>query len=130
MSRKFKLGLDYNGVISDHSGMLAILSSILVKAGHEVHIITGRRQIPEFEEELDSLGIRYTHFFSIADHHKELGTPMVGYENNEPWLDANIWDATKADYCKRVQIDMHIDDSDTYGQYFETVYLQINKLEP
>lgn len=51
---------------------------------------------------------------------------MTGYDNNNPILENAVWDRTKAEYCAREEIDLHIDDSDVYGQYFTTSYLKYN----
>ncbi len=119
-----KLGLDFDGVISDDPDKFSWLSGMLVGGGQEVHIITGNRGTPEFLKNLDGLGIWYTHFFSISDYHHDIGTPMTGYEENNTWIDEEVWNKSKAIYCAKYGIDLHIDDSPIYGEYFQgTTYI-------
>ena len=52
-------------------------------------------------------------------------------EKGRPWMDDDIWDRTKGDYCKKHQIDFCIDDTERYGDYFETpfAFMKIKKDE-
>jgi len=120
-----KIGLDYHGVVTANPEFFSKLTKALCsREGTEVHIITGRRITPAFKTRLEQLGIRYTHLYSIADHHRELGTPMIGYDEDLPEMDSVLWDKTKAAYCSRHGIDLHFDDSDEYVKYFSTPYAQ------
>jgi hypothetical protein len=92
-----------------------------------VHILTGEEDTPILREKLNTLNIYYTHLFSIASYHKSIGTKMWQDEKNTPWMDQEMWNVTKAQYCIKNKIDMHIDDSDTYGKYFKTPYLLFTK---
>jgi hypothetical protein len=120
-----KLGLDFHGILDKYPVLFSELSHIFVETGSEVHIITGSMITPEFRASLDKLGIKYTHLFSIADYHVSIGTEVAFHKNGSPYLDGNKWDRTKAEYCERVGIDLHIDDSPEYGKYFigKTKYL-------
>ena len=117
-----KFGLDFGGVITERSAFFSELSQMLVSNGHDVHIITGNKRTPALLAKLETLGIKYTHIFSIADHHWTAGTPMSGYEANNTWIADDVWDRTKALYCAEHLIDLHLDDSKTYGQHFTTPY--------
>ena len=122
-----RFGLDYHGCADTHAKVFAPLTHILVMSGWQVHIITGVEITEEFKSSLSLLGIRYTHLFSITDFHRSIGTAVVDGEKG-PYIDPVLWDKTKAEYCKRMGIDMHIDDSGVYGKYFErTIYLQLIK---
>ena len=123
-----RIGLDVHGVLDHpvHGPIFTIFSHDWIMAKHEVHIITGK----EWEKTVDKLkdiGVAYTHHFSIADYHKEIGTPMTYKDPENPFLDSYLWDRTKADYCRQMQIDIHFDDSPVYGQYFKgkTVYIKV-----
>ncbi len=129
VKKMLKIGFDFHGVLDTHSKMFAELSKIFVANGCEVHVITGSKITPKFQQELIDLGIQYTHIFSIVDYHESIGTP-VQYDERGPWIDADLWNRTKADYCSREGINLHIDDSDEYGKFFKnTAYLQIIKPE-
>lgn len=125
MGEVVKLGLDLHGVISANPKFFAELSKAMVIAGNEVHIITGSHSI-EILDELKTYDITYTHLFSIADHHKKVGTPMWYDGNKTPWIDKELWDKTKAEYCQKEGIHFHLDDSDIYGEHFTTPYAKIS----
>jgi len=124
-----KISLDIHGVCDANPEFFALISKLLIKDNHEVHILTGRRVAQGALEEVAELNISYTHFFSIADHHEEVGTKMWEDEKGNPWLDGTVWDSTKDNYCKEHQIDFCIDDTERYGEYFETpfAFMKIQK---
>jgi len=121
--KKLKIGLDVHGICDANPEFFSELSRLLVNNNHEVHIITGRRVRDGALEEIKELGISYTHFFSIADFHEEIGTKVWEDDNGNPWLEGELWDKTKDEYCKRHRIDFHIDDTERYGEYFETPFM-------
>lgn len=116
-----KIGLDIHGVIDSKPEFFAELSRSLVAAGHEIHIITGP-PLSAVRDELQKYGIEYTHSFSIVEHHVALGTDIRWDEKGHGHLDPYLWDKTKAEYCQRVGIDLHLDDSDAYNYFFKTPY--------
>lgn len=120
-----KIGIDFHGVIDAKPQMFSIFTQRLIDAGHEVHVITGHELTPEFIDRLNSYHIFWTYIFSIATHHKEIGTTMHYDEKNTPWMDKDVWNKTKSIYCKKNSIDLHIDDSKTYGLHFETLYMRV-----
>lgn len=119
---QFRLGLDYHGVISTFPEEFSAITQQLILSGHEVHILTGSLDTSEIRAKIAGLGIKYTHFFSIPSYHKVLGTKMWFKDPENPYLEALLWDKTKAEYCLRNKIDLHIDDSPEYGKYFSTPY--------
>lgn len=125
--KTFRLGLDFHGVIDANPKVFSNLSFLLKSAGHEVHIITGRRIVRDFEDKLENLDIHYTHLFSISDYHFKYKTAMTGYYDDNPKIDPETWNRTKAKYCDWHKIHLHIDDSDVYGNYFKTPYLTYYK---
>lgn len=117
-----KLGLDIHGVITVNPRFYSLLSNLAIERGYEVHILTGVMLTDAKKEELRSYGITWTHIFSIADHHKELGTSMTFSDSENPWIDGLAWDKTKAEYCFKNGISFHIDDTERYGEHFETPF--------
>ena len=125
-----KLGLDIHGVADEGKKFFSELTSLLVANGHEVHVITGPRVTQKLVNELKDFGIVYTHLFSITDFHLEKGTKIEWDDKGNPHLDPYLWDRTKGDYCLQHQIDLHLDDSDSYAYFFKTPfarYLSKNK---
>lgn len=117
-----KIGLDIHGVVSSMPEFFAELTNVLVNSGNEVHILTGRTITPEFIEKINGYGIKYTHLFSIVDYHQKQNTPIHWADNDNPWIDDDTWNKTKAIYCKEHNIQLMLDDSLEYQKYFETPY--------
>jgi hypothetical protein len=121
-----KIGLDFHGVIDSNPELFAELTKMLVEKGHEVHIVTGpdrAKMIPL----LDNYDIKYTHFFSIVEDAINNGIEVTWDKEGNPWVDSEFWNRSKARYCKRNNIDLHIDDSPEYGKHFKTPYLQMGR---
>jgi hypothetical protein len=117
-----KVGLDIHGVIDQNPKFFAELSKALVKAGHEVHIITGPR-FEKVEPLLKRCKITYTHFFSIVEYEEKRGKAKIRWDKKgDPFMEFHIWDSCKARYCKRMKIDFHLDDSSKYGEHFVTPF--------
>jgi hypothetical protein len=121
-----RLGLDYHGVCDKFPEIFGALSNMFFNNGNEVHLITGELDTPEFRLKLETLGIKYTHLFSISTHHISKGS-VVWIEDGKPYMDKGIWDRTKAEYCKENKIDLHIDDTPEYGDHFQTPFLLLRK---
>ena len=124
--KKFKLGVDYDGVITEKPELFAFLTKATIRNGGEVHIITGRRITPKFLKKLKEYGISYTHTFSIIDYHKAIGSefrvePHKQYKI-ELLKDDRLYDSTKGEYCRKNGISLHIDDSQCFIEYFSTPF--------
>lgn len=116
-------GIDVHGVITTKKKFFIEFTKRLISTGHKVHIITGATVNDKLMKEIE--GVSYTKIFSIIDYHKELGTPISYTDKDNPWMDKKLWNSTKAWYCKKHNVDLMIDDSDTYGKYFKTLYLKL-----
>jgi hypothetical protein len=125
-----RLGLDLHGVLDYNPQFFSEFTACLVNNGHDVHVITGEKDTPTLRNKLDFLGIKYTHLFSIISYHLSIGTSVWYKDFDNPFLDEETWNRTKADYCEREKIDMHIDDSEVYGRYFRTPFLLYRKIFP
>lgn len=121
---KFKLGLDWHGVIDATPQLWSHLTNIIVDGGGEVHILTGMTWNSECERQLEEWGIKWTHSFSILDYHQSINTPTIGWHDkfNIPRIDDVTWDKTKGDYARKHQLDLHIDDTLQYNDYFTTPF--------
>ena len=78
MDKKYKLSLDYHGVIDALPGFLSFLTHAVVAAGGEVHILTGGTLSQKLEDELHALGVVWTHLESVYNHLLETGAEIVG----------------------------------------------------
>ena len=125
-----KIGIDIHGVLDKVPKFFAEMSKLFVEANHEVHIITGVTLKPENKlgkktlKALKDLGISYTHLFSIVDYHESIGTEIEYPDGDDnPWMDGELWDRTKGDYCELNSIDIMFDDTRKYGDYFNTSFI-------
>jgi nicotinate (nicotinamide) nucleotide adenylyltransferase len=126
---KFKIGLDFHNCITFMPDTLKKLSGIIYNSGNEVHIITGRSINDEFKKELNGYNIEYNYIFSITDYLENNGFKYKLDDKGGKVFDKDLWNNCKADYCRRKRIDIMIDDSEIYGKYFTTPYLQVKKGE-
>jgi len=117
-----KLGLDIHGVITANPKLFSEISNLAKERNYEVHILTGVMLSDAKLNELKKYNIYWSHIFSIADFHRNLGTSMTFSDPCNPWIDHNLWDKTKANYCVKNAIDFHIDDTQRYGEYFKTIF--------
>jgi hypothetical protein len=124
--KNWRVSLDLHGVISDMPYFFSFLSKTLIDAGCEVHIITGGATEDD-KKLLRDYNIKYTHFFSIVDYHLEMGTPTSGLHPKYgfPMISDEEWDRTKAEYCKENEIDLHIDDTLIYNNFFTTPFCRL-----
>jgi hypothetical protein len=121
-----KIGLDVHGVIDKSPDIFARLTHVLKAQGNEIIIVTGRELCSELFDKLDTLGVVYNEVFSITSYHKEIGTHITYKDGDptQPLIAPPKWDRTKADFCAREGIDIHIDDSVIYGKYFDNIPTQ------
>jgi hypothetical protein len=124
-----KIGLDIHGVITKHPKFFSELTKLFKEAGHEVHILTGSSLNPDTKygrialDELKKYGIHYTHLYSIIDHQEKIGTEIVYEDDENPWIDDDLWNCAKGDYCKEHNIDIMFDDTRAYADYFDTPFV-------
>ncbi len=116
---KMKIGLDIHGCIDYDPVFFSELSRTLIENGHEVHITTGSFITDELKKELSDYGMKWTHLWSISDHYKN--KPGIEYwydEKGRLWVDDELWNMAKGDYAKSQNLDLLIDDTERYKQYF------------
>lgn len=123
----FKLGLDIHGVIDSNPDFFAFLTDSFIKNGGEVHILTGGHWDEDLNNKLKSFGIKWTHKFSVYDHLIETGAKVVGEiqfpdGTIQKKFEDGLWDHVKADYCKKNNISIHIDDTLIYNDFFTTPF--------
>jgi hypothetical protein len=119
-----KIGIDLHGVAFEYPEFFTTLGKLFIEAGHEVHIITGAVLNDKLKEKLRKHaiveGVNYSHFFSIVQHHLDLGNEVNFDENGNPWMDEDVWNRTKAEYCQNNNIEMHFDDEKKHLISFST----------
>lgn len=126
ISNTMKIGLDLHGVIDAMPEFFSFFTKSIIKSGGEIHIITGGTSEKDIKL-LNEYDIKWTHFFSISDYHKEKGTktfkihPKYGF----PMITDEEWDKTKGDYCSENNINLHIDDTLAYNDNFTTPFCRL-----
>jgi hypothetical protein len=108
----------------------AFLTDSFIKNGAQVHIVTGGRWDPNLETMLNNYGVKWTHKFSVYDYLKESDAEVIGqvqfpdgtlqkkFKNED-------WDRVKGQYCKDMSIDLHIDDTLIYNDFFSTPFARL-----
>jgi hypothetical protein len=129
-SHKFKVGLDLHGVIDTLPEFFSFLSDSIIKNGGEVHIITGGSWTSDLQNQIKSYGVVWTHHFSVYDFLVESGSNSEGKHvfidgTTQTKFPDELWDKVKADYCNSNKIDLHIDDTLTYNNYFSTPFARL-----
>lgn len=123
----YKVGIDIHGVIDRLPGFFSFLSDSIIRNGGEVHIITGGTWDEDLINELKSYNIKWTHHFSVYDYMIENFKPIDGEVvfsdgTKQQKFKNSDWNKSKGDYCKKHNINFHIDDKDFYSQNFFTPF--------
>ncbi len=123
---KFKIGIDVHGVIDAMPDFFSFLTQAIIEAGGEVHIITGGSGDTVLEE-IRPLNIKWTHLFSVYDYMVENFEPEDGVVifpdgTRQKKFKGKDWDVVKGEYCKKNNIQLHIDDKKAYKEFFKTPY--------
>ncbi len=117
-----RIGIDIHGVLDTNPAFFSELTNLLVSSGNEVHVLTGSKETEEIHKQLKDMGIKWTHFFSITDYCASNGVHVWYDEKNTPWMDKDEWEKAKGKYCVDANIDLHIDDTISYGDHFKTPF--------
>jgi len=126
--KKYKLGLDIHGVVDNNPKFWSVITKLLIDNGHQVHILTGSKITQKILDKLNKNKIYYTHLFSIIDHHVKIGTKIKWSDDNNPWIDDELWNKTKSEYCLKKKIDFMIDDTSIYAEFAKTPWaIFVNK---
>ncbi len=112
---KYKLGIDFHGVLNKDPEFFSKLTSML-SGDIEIHIITGGYSW-EVARRLKEWDIKYDKLFSIPEYHARIGTKTWINECGEFTMNTTTWDKTKGEYCARENINKMIDDTLAYKDY-------------
>jgi hypothetical protein len=128
-----RISIDVHGVITERPEFFAHLTQKLVRQHNAVFILTGQAAGIALVRELAMYNILFHHILSITTYHRTIGTP-IRYKNGDPTqpkMPYGVWSPTKARLCDLYDIDLHIDDSDVYGDYFtgHTIYINIKEFD-
>jgi len=122
---KMILGLDIHGVIDKDPDKYAALARAVRSKGGKVYIITGQSDTSELRSQLANFQMTFDRLISIQDGLIEVGAPVMGYEESRPVFRSLDWNGFKGSYCARNHVDLMIDNSPEYRQYFTTPFLLV-----
>lgn len=127
MNRKFKIGIDYHGVITSNPDFFRKFNHYAINNNCLIYIISGGHT-KDIEKYLKSKEIVYSAIWSILDYYDKL--QEVTYNTDGTFkVDDTLWNRAKALYCAEHEINIHIDDSVVYGKYFTTPFCLYNIIE-
>ena len=127
MNNKFKIGIDYHGVITANPNFFKEFNRYAINNNCLIYIISGghKRDIKKY---LDEKEIMYSEIWSTVDYYDHKN--QVEYKDDGTFkVDDTLWDSAKAWYCKQNNINIHIDDSVVYGKYFTTPFCLYNIMD-
>ena len=119
-NNKIKIGLDFHGVLATNPEYFSGFCRKVLEKGWELHIISGgpRKYILQY---LKANNIPFTKLYTILETCDEKG--LVKYfTDGSFYVEEEIWNKAKGEYCKKNRIDLHIDDSEYYQPYFSTPF--------
>ncbi len=118
-----KIGIDLHGVSDAFPSFFAEMTRLFKEAGSEVHLMTGELITDALHEQLRQCGVHYTHLYSIAQHHSDIGTPMSFDAKGTPWIDDELWMKAKGEYARKHGLDIVFDDTEAYSRHFTTPFV-------
>ena len=124
-SHKLKIGLDYHGVIDSNLKYFADFCAKAKQRNHSIYIITGGPKV-KVDHNLQKNDIPYDICFAISDYYQALNK-IIQNNNGKFMVPDNLWNMAKADFCRRSGVNIHIDDSMKYINWFSTPYCIYNK---
>lgn len=120
MVNSFKIGIDYHGVIDANPSFFKVFNQKAIKKGDKIYVLSGGGK-EDVQAYLQQNQIPYTHIFSLLDYFRQKNL-VTFFDGGRFFVESNLWDKAKAEYCFNEHIDIHIDDSPLYGQYFRTPF--------
>ena len=121
---KMRIGVDLHGVLDKNPEMSRLILKALMDAGHAIFVISGP---PSFEiiKSLKDLGLKlqthYTSWFSIVDFLQRRNVEMWKDDKDTWWANDKDWWSSKAEMAKILELDVMIDNSEEYAEYFEDI---------
>jgi len=120
----YRIGIDVHGVIDKDSEFAKKHMKKFINIGVEIYIISGP-PVYEIKQELFSMGIieniHYNKVLSIVDHLRSKNVEMWLDHKNTWWADESYWWRSKSEICEKMNIDIMIDNTETYKPYFKDI---------
>ena len=123
-SHKLKIGLDYHGVIDTNVKYFADFCTKAKQRNHLVYVVTGGPKV-KVDYNLQKNKIPYDMSFAISDYYQAMNK-VIQVNDGKFMIPDNLWNMAKAEFCRRSGINIHIDDSLKYINWFSTPYCYYN----
>lgn len=117
---KCKIGIDFHGVINTRPLFFRLFCQTALNKNMDVYIISGG-PYETINTYLKQYKIPYTKLWCIYDYYEKKGQ-ITYFADGSFRVADELWNKAKAEYCRRENICVHIDDSTIYGQTFATPY--------
>lgn len=120
-----KIGIDFHGVLNTNPLFFQKFCDMAISKNIEIHIISGgpRETIEKFSVIHQ---IKYSKLWCIFDHF-EAKNEVEFLPDGSFHVEDELWNSAKAEYCRKNEISVQIDDSIIYGRYFITPYCLYNE---
>lgn len=120
MASDCRIGIDFHGVLNAHPDFFREFAAEALQNGIAVYIISGgpREVIRRYLEEYK---IKYTVLWCVYDYFEQY-SEIEYLPDGSFHVEDKLWNAAKAEYCRRENICLQIDDSVIYGRDFRTPY--------
>ena len=115
-----KIGIDFHGVINTNPRFFKDFLAVMLEHNIEVHIISGGPR-DFLEKYLQQHQIPYSVLWCIFDFY-EAKDQVIFNDDGTFFVDDELWNTAKAEYCAENGISLHIDDSLVYERSFSTPY--------
>lgn len=126
MNKKIiKIGLDFHGIIDKYPQYFAKFSQIAKEQGIKIYVITGG-PYEVVQSYLKEHHIYYDEIFAILDFYEAKGA-VEHFPNGEYKVPEDLWNKAKGEYCQKHGINIHIDDSQEYKEWFTTPFCIFDK---
>ena len=120
-----RLGLDIHGVIDKYPEKMIKLAQDTLKRDGRVYLLTGIDGETARQEMINLMSKHmitkpfWNQIYSIVDFIKQKNIPHHFDKNGNLWtLREREWNSVKGKIAVELALDLHIDDSEKYGEYF------------
>lgn len=120
MGSDCKIGIDFHGVLNVYPDFFREFIAEALQNGIEVYIISGG-PCDVIRQYLEEQRIKYTEIWCMYDYFAQ-SSEIEYLPDGSFHVDDKLWNAAKAEFCKKENICLHIDDSMIYGRNFRTPY--------
>ena len=116
-----RIGFDLHGTLDKEEELFQPLLELLMGLGIKIYIISGPTWaliLEQLNQHGYDLDVHFNEIISVADWLVRRGVEMWEDEKGRPWASDRDWWSSKYDICKTCNIELLVDDSARYADYF------------